>query len=106
MVIGRRVGWPPPEERVVETCPASTYKGYDIYPLILRFDPPREWYERRPDRSYSASVMICDEGISPSARNARVYGVRVEQWDSVDCAKRAAIKTAEDIIDGVVAAVC
>ncbi|WP_197329375.1 hypothetical protein [Ralstonia syzygii] len=86
----------------MDAYPICRYKGFDIYPLIYRFDPPREWHERRPDRSYSASVIICQEGESPNAEHARIFRLEADQWDSIGTAKRAATKTAQDIIDGFV----
>ncbi|BCL90423.1 hypothetical protein MAFF211479_01240 [Ralstonia solanacearum] len=83
----------------MESFPASTYKGYDIYLVILRFDAPREWWERRPDRPYSASMVICTEGASPSARHAKMYSMKAGQWESVECAKHAALRLAQNIID-------
>jgi hypothetical protein len=86
----------------MDTYPTSRYKGFDIYPLIYRFDPPREWHERRPDRAYSASVVICLEGESTDAEHSRVFRLSGEPWESVGAAKRAATKGAEDIINGLV----
>lgn len=83
----------------MESIPASTYKGYDIYLVILRFDAPREWWERRPDLPYGASVVICEEGASPSAQHAKIYSMKAGQWESVECAKRAALRLAQDVID-------
>ena len=86
----------------MDTYPTCRYKGFDVYPLIYLFDPPREWHERRPDRSYSASVLICQEGEPPNAERSRIFPLLTTQWESVGMAKRAAAKMAEDIIDGFV----
>lgn len=85
----------------MDAYPTCRYKGYDVYPRIYLFDPPREWHERRPDRSYSASVMLCLEGASPDAEHSR-FRLSGEPWESIGMAKRAAMKGAEDIIDGFV----
>lgn len=42
------------------------------YQLVYKFGSPRNWHERRPDRSYSASVVICREGEPPGGTSARV----------------------------------
>ncbi len=86
----------------MENYPSASYKGFDIYPLIYRCDPPREWHERRPDRTYSASVMICREGREPSSEFSQVFPLQAEQWECVGDAKRAVLKTAEAIINGLV----
>lgn len=86
----------------MDAYPTCRYKGYDVYPLIYLFDPPREWHERRPDRSCSASVMICLEGASPDAEHSRIFRLSGEPWESIGTAKRAAMEGAEDIIDGFV----
>lgn len=86
----------------MDNHPASNSKGFDIYPLVYKFDPPREWHERRPDRSYCASVVICREGEAPSGQNGRVFHVPDEQWADLGMAKRAAVQRGEDIIDGLV----
>lgn len=86
----------------MDTFPTYRYKGFDIYPLIYRFDPPREWHERRPDRAYSVSVVICPEGESMEDTRSRVFRVGGEPWESVGAAKRAATQGAEDIINGLV----
>ncbi|AOY90636.1 hypothetical protein BKK79_01440 [Cupriavidus sp. USMAA2-4] len=86
----------------MDTFPSSTYKGFDLYPLVYRYDPPREWHERRPDRSYNASVVICREGLDPVTAVARIFKVRAEQWESLGVAKRAAIQSGRDIVDGLV----
>ena len=88
----------------MDNSPSSTYKGYDIYPLIYRneAEAPRKWHEPRADRTYSASVVICRQGVEPSAKHGRVFPVLAEQWDSLGVAKRAAVKAGEDIIDGLI----
>ncbi|CAJ0693055.1 hypothetical protein ACTJK6_16345 [Ralstonia sp. 22086] len=86
----------------MDAYPTCQYKGYDVYPLIYLFDPPREWHERRPDRSYSASVMICLEGAFPDAEHSRIFRLSGEPWESIGTAKRAAMKGAEEIINGFV----
>lgn len=86
----------------MDNSPSSTYKGYDIYPLVYRYDPPREWHAPRPDRTYNAAVVICVEGHRPGAGRSRVFPVLEERWDSLGVAKRAAVKAGEDIIDGLI----
>lgn len=86
----------------MDAYPTCRYKGFDVYPLIYLFDPPREWHERRPDRTYSASVLICVAGESPSAEHSRIFRLEADQWENIGTAKRAAAKMAEDIIDGFV----
>nr|WP_233177005.1 hypothetical protein [Ralstonia sp. ASV6] len=86
----------------VDAYPTCCYKGFDVYPLIYLFDPPREWHERRPDRAYSASVVICQEGASPDLAHSRIFHLNGEPWESIGTAKRAAMRGAEDIIDGFV----
>jgi len=83
----------------MDNLPSASYKGFDLYPLVYRFDPPREWHERRPDRSYNASVVICREGKPPTAEHGRVFPLPAEQWESLGVAKRAAVKMGEQIID-------
>lgn len=82
--------------------PSANYKGFDLYPLVYRYDPPREWHERRPDRSYSASVVICREGEEPTTGSGKVFALAAEQWESLGLAKRAAVRTGEQIIDGLI----
>ncbi|TXI86540.1 hypothetical protein DFLDMN_004833 [Cupriavidus sp. H19C3] len=87
----------------MDNFPASHANGFDIYPLVYRYDPPRQWNERRPDRAYSASVVICREGQQPSGENGRVFRLPEAQWESVGVAKRAAVQRGLDIIGGLVA---
>ncbi|KAF7963921.1 hypothetical protein ACTMU2_23785 [Cupriavidus basilensis] len=86
----------------MDNHPAASSKGFDIYPLVYKFDAPREWHERRPDRAYSASVVICREGEQPSADNGRVFHVPEAQWADLGAAKRAAVQHGSHIIDGLV----
>ena len=86
----------------MDTYPSLNYKGFDIYPLVYRYEAPRDWHERRPDRWYSASVVICKEGLNPAESEARVFTLRSEQWENLGGAKRAAIQSGHDIIDGLV----
>ncbi|KAI3589217.1 hypothetical protein D9X30_5864 [Cupriavidus sp. U2] len=86
----------------MDTYPAANSKGFDIYPLVYKYDPPREWHERRPDRSYSASVVICREGFAPTADSGRVFQVPDAQWADLGVAKRAAVQHGADIIEGLV----
>ncbi|WP_252683135.1 hypothetical protein [Ralstonia soli] len=95
-------GLPLSTEIAVDAYPTCRYKGFDVYPLIYLFDAPREWHKRRPDRSYSASVLICLAGESPNAEHSRIFPLQAIQWENVGTAKRAAAKMAEDIIDGFV----
>jgi len=85
----------------VDAYPTCRYKGFDVYPLIYLFDPPREWHERRPDRSYRASVLICQEGMPPSTEHSRIFALQADHWESIGIARRAATKMAEAIIDGI-----
>lgn len=87
---------------MMENHPSANCKGFDLYPLVYKFDPPREWNERRPDRSYSASVVICREGEPPHGGSARVFHVPDMQWSDLGLAKRAAVQYGENIIDGQV----
>jgi hypothetical protein len=84
----------------MDTHPSGNTNGFDIYPLIYKCDPPRKWYERRPDRSYRASVMICREGEEPRAENGRIFRVPAAHWVDLGQAKRAAVQHAEDIVAG------
>jgi hypothetical protein len=84
----------------MNTTPSSSYKGFDIHPLVYKTDTPREWHERRPDRTYTASVVICEEGSDPAANTARVFPLPPDQWDSLGSATRAAIEGGRTIIDG------
>ncbi|RZT28869.1 hypothetical protein [Cupriavidus agavae] len=86
----------------MDNYPAATSKGFDLYPLVYKYEPPREWHERRPDRSYCASVVICREGVSPSTESGRVFIVPGTQWSALGTAKRAAVQHGADIIDGLV----
>lgn len=89
-------------EKAVDAYPSANYKGFDLYPLVYPYEPPREWHEPRPDRAYNASVVICREGSPPNAEHGRVFALPVAQWESLGAAKRAAVKTGEEIIDGLV----
>lgn len=84
----------------MDAYPICRYKGFDVYPLVYLFDPPREWHERRPDRSYSASVLICQAGEQPSMEHSRIFRLTATPWENIGTAKRAAAKMAEGIIDG------
>ncbi|MDB0507728.1 hypothetical protein AB6Q13_11325 [Ralstonia solanacearum] len=86
----------------MDAYPTCRYKGFDVYPLIYLFDAPREWHERRPDRSYSASVLICQAGELPNTEHSRIFALQADHWESIGTAKRAATKMAEAIIDGFV----
>jgi hypothetical protein len=85
----------------MNSTPSFSYKGFDIYPLIYKTHVEREWHERRPDRTYTTSVVICSEGSDPAAESARVFKLAPDQWDSLGNATRAAIASARDIIDGL-----
>lgn len=80
--------------------PSISYKGFDIYPLVYQTKVTREWHERRPDRTYAASVVICQEGGDPAAESARVFALPPDQWESLGNATRAAIAEGRSIIDG------
>ena len=86
-------------ETLMNEAPSSNYKGFDIYPLVYKTETRREWYERRPDRAYNISVVICEEGMDPTADAAQVFPLLAEQWDSIGNAKRAAILGGQGIID-------
>ena len=86
----------------MDSHPASSSNGFDIYPLVYKYDPPREWHERRPDRSYCASVVICREGEQPTDMSGRVFHVPNAQWSNLGQAKRAAVQRGEDIVAGLV----
>ncbi|MWL91545.1 hypothetical protein [Cupriavidus sp. SW-Y-13] len=86
----------------MDNYPSANSKGFDLYPLVYKYEPPREWHERRPDRTYSASIVICREGIAPSAESGRVFLVPGVQWTDLGMAKRAAVQHGTDIIDGLV----
>lgn len=84
----------------MDTSPSASYKGYDIYPLVYTHAATHEWYERRPDRTYSASVVICREGTDPVSDLVRVFPMLARQWDSLGGARRAAVQAGTQIIDG------
>ncbi|MGY8526999.1 hypothetical protein [Paracidovorax citrulli] len=86
----------------MDNYPAASSKGFDLYPLVYKYEPPREWHERRPDRSYRASIVICPEGVAPSAESGRVFQVPDAQWSDLGAAKRAAVQHGSNIIDGLV----
>ncbi|PLQ00484.1 hypothetical protein CYJ10_11915 [Cupriavidus pauculus] len=88
-------------EAIVEKLPNSNYKGFDIYPLVYRFDPPRKWCERRRhhDNTFTASVLICREGLEPTTEFARVVQLRTKNWKSAAEAQRAALTAGQEIID-------
>jgi len=86
----------------MESTPSATYKGYDIYPLVYRHDPPRQWHERRADRAFNASVVICAAGHQPGTERSRVFPVSGEPWENIGAARRGVMKAAEDIINGLV----
>jgi len=86
---------------MMDNYPATRANGFDIYPLVYKFDAPaREWNERKPDRTYSASVVICREGETPSGANGRVFKLPEQNWESLGVAKRAAVQRGLDIIGG------
>lgn len=87
----------------MDNYPAANSKGFDIYPLVYKFDAPRGWHEPRPDRTYCASVVICREGQVPSGQSGRVFRLPDQQWADLGMAKRAAVRRGEDIIAGLVA---
>jgi len=84
----------------MDTSPSANYKGFDIYPLVYTHAAVREWYERRPDRTYNASVVICREGQDPAADVTKVFPMLSRQWDSLGGARRAAVQAGTEIIDG------
>jgi hypothetical protein len=90
----------------MDTFPTATYKGYDLYPLVYSNAIAREraWGERRPDRSYTAAVVLCREGAKPEGEQARTFRLDTTPWDNVGTARRAVLRYAEDIINGTVAA--
>ena len=95
-------GTSPFTEFAVDARPTCRYKGFEVYPFIYLFDPPREWHGRRSDRSYNASVLICQAGEEPSMEDSCIFRLEATPWDSVGVAKRVAVKMAEGIIDGFV----
>jgi hypothetical protein len=86
----------------VENYPAASSKGFDIYPLVYNMQQPRVWHQRRPDRAYGASVVICREGEKPTEHVGRVFRVPDENWTELGAARRAAVRRGEDIIAGLV----
>jgi len=86
----------------MDSRPSGNTNGFDLYPLVYKYESPREWHERRPDRSYSASVVICREGEAPCAENGRVFSVPDVQWSDLGQAKRAAVRHGENIVAGLV----
>jgi hypothetical protein len=88
----------------VDKARRTSYKGFDIYPLVYRFDPARKWYEhtRRLARTYSSSVLICQEGDDPTREPVGVFKVQGNAFDCVAVAMDAAVTTARDIIDRMV----
>jgi len=89
-------------ERKLDTGPFTRYKGFDLYPLIYRHQAERTWPERRPDRSFNASVVICREGHEPGTERSRVFRLAAAPWDNIGTARRGAVKFGEDIINGLV----
>ncbi|QYY29533.1 MULTISPECIES: hypothetical protein [Cupriavidus] len=87
----------------MDTYPSATYKGYDLYPLVYRDTVERAWREPRPDRSFKAAVVICREGGRPEGEQARTFRLNATPWDNVGEARRAVLRYAEDIINGLVA---
>lgn len=77
-------------------------QGVRCLSLDLPIRCAREWHERRPDRSYSASVLICQAGELPNTEHSRIFALQADHWESIGTAKRAATKMAEAIIDGFV----
>ncbi len=86
----------------MDTSPSASYKGYDIYPLVYTHAATHEWYERRPDRTYSASVVICAEGPIRYRPWCGCFPMLARQWDSLGGARRAAVQAGTEIIDGQV----
>ncbi|WP_029051580.1 MULTISPECIES: hypothetical protein [Burkholderiaceae] len=82
--------------------PAASSRGFDIYPLVYNMQHRRVWHQRRPDRAYGASVVICREGEKPTDLVSRVFRVPDENWTEMGAAKRAAVRRGEDIIAGLV----
>lgn len=87
----------------MDSYPAASSKGFDIYPLVYNRQHPRVWHQRRPERAYGASVVICREGEKPTELVSRVFHVPDENWTEMGAAKRAAVRRGEDIIAGLVA---
>lgn len=86
----------------MDANPIATYKGYDLYPLVYSHTAERASWERRPDRSYNAAVVICREGGHPEGERARTFRLDAMPWDNVGAARRAVLRYAEDIINGAI----
>ncbi|AMP36675.1 hypothetical protein CJO78_03760 [Ralstonia solanacearum] len=92
----------PGEELYVDTAPAETYRGFDLYPLLYRAPIPDVWPRPKMDRMYGVSVLICREGVAPGGPRSQVFRLQIEPIESIGSARRAAIAFAQRIIDGSV----
>ncbi|CAH0444281.1 hypothetical protein ACQUJT_02645 [Ralstonia pseudosolanacearum] len=87
----------------MDTSPAGQYKGFDIYPLAFQHERTARWPEAREDRSYNVAVMICREGVSPEPGQTQVFRLSGDQqFSNMGDARAAALRFAENIIDGAV----
>ena len=82
--------------------PSTTYKGFDLYPLVYKTEPVQSQLRTRADHIFNASVVICREGHPPGTEHSRVFRLTVASWESVGTARRAALKFGEDVINGLV----
>ncbi|GLC95801.1 hypothetical protein Tamer19_52100 [Cupriavidus sp. TA19] len=95
------VEWTPAPMELVVDC--VNYKGYDIYPVVYRYEASRKLCEGRPARTYSAAVVICVENCTPCSELGRVYPVTGEHWGSLGDAERAAMNDGIHIVDTLLA---
>ncbi len=87
----------------VNNTPSASYKGFDLYPLVYKVQPAQSWPRAKPDRSFTASVVICREGYRPGGERTKVFRLETEEWENIGTARRGAVKFGEDIINGLIA---
>lgn len=89
-------------EHYMNNTPSASYKGFDLYPLVYKIQPAQSWPRTKPDRSFTASVVICIEGHRPGSERTRVFRLESTPWENIGTARRGAVKFGEDIINGLI----
>ncbi|WP_454730666.1 MULTISPECIES: hypothetical protein [Cupriavidus] len=62
----------------MNNTPSASYKGFDLYPLVYKVQPAQSWPRAKPDRSFTASVVICREGYRPGGERTKVFRLETE----------------------------
>jgi hypothetical protein len=85
------------------TAQPSTYKGYEVYPLVFQRTFSRFDAHSRYAEGYDVAVRVCRPGAESGTDGSRVFRLQLE--DSLSDfgeARRAAYQRGKDIIDGKV----